>query len=104
VQRPSQFGVPMLNGSQVTRFAEKPTTDSDIINGGFFALEPRVLDYIDDDATSFESESLGRLAEAGELMAFRHEGFWQPMDTLRDVRKLNSLWADGNPQWKVWRE
>jgi glucose-1-phosphate cytidylyltransferase len=106
VRQPSQFGVPTLRGDQVVRFAEKQASESDWVSGGFFALEPGVLKYIAGDQTNFELESLKRLAEDGQLMAYRHEGFWQPMDTLRDVRKLNSLWAnaDGSapPPWKVW--
>ena len=102
VRRPSQFGVPTLKGDQVVRFAEKPAGDTDWISGGFFAMEPGVIQYIPGDATNFELESMRRLAEDGELMAYKHEGFWQPMDTLRDVRKLNSLWESSNPPWKVW--
>ena len=104
VRQPSQFGVPTLRGDQAVRFAEKQAADSDWINGGFFALEPGVMKYIPDDQTSFELDSLKHLAADGELMAYRHEGFWQPMDTLRDVRKLNSLWANADvpAPWKVW--
>jgi glucose-1-phosphate cytidylyltransferase len=102
VKRPSQFGEPTIVGDRVTAFAEKPATRNDWISGGFFVLEPAVLKYIDGDRTNFEFESLKRLAKDGQLMAFRHAGFWQPMDTLRDVRKLNSLWTDGNAPWRVW--
>jgi|SRR5438552_3161609 len=102
VRKPSQFGVPTLRGEQVVRFAEKPATDTDWISGGFFAMEPAVMKYIEGDATNFELESMRQLAEDGELMAFRHEGFWQPMDTLRDVRNLNSLWDSPTPPWKLW--
>ena len=102
VQRPSQFGVPAIDGDRVVRFAEKPTNEAEWISGGFFVLEPRVMDYIHDDGTNFELESLKRLAEEGQLMAYRHKGFWQPMDTLRDVRELNALWAEGKATWKVW--
>jgi glucose-1-phosphate cytidylyltransferase len=102
VQRPSQFGVPAIEGDRVVRFAEKPTNETEWISGGFFVLEPAVMDYIRDDSTNFELESLKRLAEEGQLMAYRHTGFWQPMDTLRDVRKLNALWSEGKATWKVW--
>lgn len=102
VKRPSQFGVPTLKGDQVIRFAEKPAGDADWISGGFFVMELGVMKYIQGDATNFEMDSMRRLAEDGELMAYRHEGFWQPMDTLRDVRNLNSLWASNNPPWRVW--
>ncbi len=102
VPRPSQFGVPTIKGDQVTRFAEKPTNERDWISGGFFVLEPGVLDYINDDQTNFELESLKRLADDGQLMAYRHHGFWQPMDTLRDVRKLNELWSTDRAEWKIW--
>lgn len=102
VQRPSQFGVPAIEGDRVVRFAEKPTNETEWISGGFFVLEPAVMDYIRDDSTNFELESLKRLAEEGQLMAYRHSGFWQPMDTLRDVRKLNALWSEGKATWKVW--
>jgi len=103
VRRPSQFGVPTLKGDQVVRFAEKPAGETDWISGGFFALEPGALKYIKDDATNFELESLSRIAQDGQLMAYRHEGFWQPMDTLRDVRRLNLLWANADAPWKVWK-
>ncbi len=102
VQRPSQFGVPTIEGDRATRFAEKPAGESDWISGGFFVLEPGVFRYIEGDGTNFELESLNRLAADGELMAYRHRGFWQPMDTLRDVRKLNALWSEGKAAWKTW--
>jgi glucose-1-phosphate cytidylyltransferase len=102
VPRPSQFGVPTLEGDRVVRFAEKPTATSDLISGGFFVLEPAVMDYIDGDQSNFEFHVLSRLAADGQLMAYRHRGFWHPMDTLRDVRKLNAIWADDHAPWKVW--
>ena len=102
VKRPPHFGVPTMKGNQVVRFAEKHIDADDWISGGFFALEPGVLDYIKGDSTNFEFESMSRMAEDGQLMAFKHDGFWQPMDTLRDVRKLNALWGDGAAPWKVW--
>jgi glucose-1-phosphate cytidylyltransferase len=88
----------------VIRFIEKPQTGEGWINGGFFVLEPGVLDYIEGDDTIFEREPLERLAQDGQLVAYRHEGFWQCMDTLRDVRLLESLWEQGNAPWKVWEE
>ncbi len=102
VKRPPHFGVPALKGNQVVRFAEKHIDADDWISGGFFALEPGVLDYINGDSTNFEFESMSRMAEDGQLMAFKHDGFWQPMDTLRDVRKLNAVWSEGAAPWKVW--
>jgi glucose-1-phosphate cytidylyltransferase len=84
------------------RFAEKPAGEGDWISGGFFVLQPEVLRYIAGDTTNFELESMRALADDGQLMAYRHEGFWQPMDTLRDVRQLNSLWANADAPWNVW--
>ena len=102
VKTPSPFGRPTLDGDRVTAFAEKPLAPNQWISGGFFVLEPEVLSYIDDDATSFEIHSLPRLAADDQLMAYRHEGFWHPMDTLRDVRTLNRMWSQPAPPWKVW--
>ena len=99
VRPPSRFGGLGLDGDAVAHFEEKPQLGEGWINGGFFVLEPQVLDYIDGDATLWEREPLERLAAEGELRAFRHEGFWQPMDTLRDVRQLESLWASGTAPW-----
>lgn len=103
VRPPARFGALELKGDEVRAFAEKNHTSEGWINGGFFVLEPKVLDYIDGDATLWEKEPLERLAAAGQLRAFRHEGFWQPMDTLRDLRSLESLWAGGSPPWKTWK-
>ncbi|CAA9321201.1 MAG: Glucose-1-phosphate cytidylyltransferase [uncultured Gemmatimonadaceae bacterium] len=86
----------------ITHFKEKPTGDGAWINGGFFVCEPKVIDYIDDDATVWEQEPLRRLAEEGELSAFKHGGFWQPMDTLRDKEYLEGLWRSGTAPWKLW--
>ena len=83
-------------------FREKPAGDGGWINGGFFVLSPKVIDYIDDDATVWEQEPLERLAREGQLGAYRHEGFWQPMDTLRDKRHLEELWQTGQAPWKIW--
>jgi glucose-1-phosphate cytidylyltransferase len=88
----------------VARFEEKPHTGEGWINGGFFVLEPGVLDYIDGDETHFEREPLEKLAKDGQLVAYKHEGFWQAMDTLRDVRHLDDLWKSGNADWKVWKD
>lgn len=103
VARPESFGLPTFDGDRVTSFAEKPASGTQWINGGFFALEPAVLDRIRGDKTSFEIEVLPRLAREGQLMAYRHRGFWHPMDTLRDVRSLNFMWANDDAKWKVWK-
>jgi glucose-1-phosphate cytidylyltransferase len=87
---------------RVAAFQEKPKGDGGMINGGFFVLSPRVIDLIDGDATTWEREPMERLAELGELKAYRHEGFWQCMDTLRDKTLLEDLWASGHAPWKVW--
>jgi glucose-1-phosphate cytidylyltransferase len=102
VRPPSRFGSLRLSDGRVEEFAEKAQADAGWINGGFFVLEPGVLDYIDSDDTSFEREPLERLANAGELMAFKHPDFFQPMDTLREREMLESLWASGNAPWKRW--
>ncbi len=102
VRPPARFGGLSFNGELVAEFTEKPQIGEGWINGGFFVLEPEVLDYIEDDTTIWEREPLERLADDGQLVAFRHEGFWQPMDTLRDVRLLQTLWQSGDVPWKVW--
>jgi glucose-1-phosphate cytidylyltransferase len=102
VRPPARFGGLSFDGDLIIEFLEKPQIGEGWINGGFFVLEPGVLDYIDGDETIWEREPLERLAEEGELVAFRHDGFWQPMDTLRDVRLLESLWESGDVPWKVW--
>jgi glucose-1-phosphate cytidylyltransferase len=104
VRPPGRFGALQIQGSQVTRFQEKPEGGEDLINGGFFVLSPKVLDYIEGDRTSWEAEPLQQLARDGQLSAFRHDGFWQPMDTLRDKRLLEELWASGTPPWKIWQD
>jgi glucose-1-phosphate cytidylyltransferase len=101
VRPPARFGHLDLVGDQIVNFDEKPQTGEGWINGAFFVLEPEVAEYIDDETTMFEQEPLQRLAADGELMAFKHEGFWQPMDTLRDKKALERLWENGAP-WKVW--
>jgi glucose-1-phosphate cytidylyltransferase len=103
VRPPARFGGLELEGDRVRKFAEKNQTSEGWINGGFFVLQPAVLDYIAGDSTLWEHEPLERLASEGQLCAFRHEGFWQPMDTLRDLRLLESLWSSGSPPWKTWR-
>ena len=102
VQPPSRWGLVDLDDSRVRGFSEKPLGDEGWINGGFFVLSPRIGDYIDGDPTMWEREPLERLAAEGQLAAFRHEGFFQPMDTLRDRRRLEELWASGAAPWKVW--
>ena len=102
VRPPARFGGLSFNGDFVAKFLEKPQIGEGWINGGFFVLEPKVLDYIRGDETIFEREPLERLAEAGELAAFRHDAFWQCMDTPRDVRLLESMWQSGEARWKVW--
>jgi glucose-1-phosphate cytidylyltransferase len=103
VRPPARFGRLELDGERVAHFDEKPLSGEAWINGAFFVLEPRVFDYIDGDDTLFEREPLERLARAGELMAYRHDGFWQCMDTMRDKVRLESLWASGDSPWKVWK-
>jgi glucose-1-phosphate cytidylyltransferase len=102
VQPPGRYGSLLMDGSSVRGFVEKPRGDGAWINGGFFVLSPECLRYIDGDNTSWEQEPLARIAEAGQLMAFEHRGFWQPMDTLRDKNQLEQLWASGNAPWKTW--
>ena len=99
---PGRFGALELNGSKVNSFREKPKGDSAMINGGFFVLSPKVIDYIKDDSTTWEREPLERLAKEGNLAAYQHNGFWQPMDTLRDKVHLEELWQSGKAPWKVW--
>jgi glucose-1-phosphate cytidylyltransferase len=99
---PGRYGALNLDGVQVKSFQEKPAGDHSWINGGFFVLEPTVIDRIDDDMTPWEGEPLTSLAADAELMAFYHRGFWQAMDTMRDKNQLEELWARGNPPWKVW--
>lgn len=102
VRPPARFGGLAMEGDRVTRFAEKPQAGEGWINGGFFVLDRRVLDYIEGDSTLWELDPLERLAAEGQLMAFRHPGFWQPMDTLREKKLLEDLWQSGKAPWKVW--
>ena len=102
VQPPGRYGAISMAGEQVTGFIEKPRGDGGLINGGFFVLSPKCLDLIDGDHVSWESAPLTRLAAMGELMAFEHRGFWQPMDTLREKNLLEELWSSGKAPWKSW--
>lgn len=99
---PGRFGALDIQQNQVRSFQEKPKGDGAMINGGFFLLSPRVLDYLIDDNTVWEQQPLQQLAAEGELMAYQHNGFWQPMDTLRDKTYLEELWMSGKAPWKTW--
>jgi glucose-1-phosphate cytidylyltransferase len=99
---PGRFGALDIQGQKVKQFKEKPKGDGALINGGFFVLSPSVLDYLEGDSTVWEQRPLQRLAADGQLMAFEHHGFWQPMDTLRDKVYLEELWISGEAPWKVW--
>ncbi|MFA4828550.1 MAG: glucose-1-phosphate cytidylyltransferase [Thermodesulfovibrionales bacterium] len=101
-QPPGRFGVLKLSGNNILSFQEKPQGDGGWINGGFFVLSPKVLDYIAGDQTIWEREPMDRLASEGQIVAFPHSGFWQPLDTLRDKNHLEDLWKSGNAPWKVW--
>lgn len=103
VQPPGRYGALKRDGDVVRGFLEKPPGDGGWINGGFFVLSPKVIDYIEGDHTSWEVGPLVTLAQQGELMAFEHRGFWQPMDTLRDKMRLEELWQTGRAPWKVWK-
>jgi glucose-1-phosphate cytidylyltransferase len=99
---PGRFGALDMHDHRVLSFKEKPRGDGAMINGGFFVLSPKVLGYLRDDTTVWEQEPLASLAADGELMAFEHHGFWQPMDTLRDKVHLEDLWSSGKAPWKIW--
>ena len=99
---PGRYGALMRDGDRVDGFVEKPRGDGGWINGGFFVLQPEVIDHIDSDATSWELEPMARLASSGQLRAFEHTGFWQPMDTLREKNLLEDLWQSGRAPWKCW--
>jgi len=101
VQPPGRFGVLEIEGDEVTRFREKPHGDGAWVNGGFFVVEPKALELIDGDATVWEREPLERLARGGKVGVFRHVGFWQPLDTMRDKETLEHLWSNGAP-WRRW--
>ncbi len=102
VRPPARFGHMAFDGDRVVAFEEKPQTAEGWINGAFFVLEPEVLDYIDGDTTMFEHAPLQNLARDGQLMAYRHEGFWAAVDTLRDKHNLQALWDGGAPPWVIW--
>ena len=97
-----RFGVLGMNGDCISSFGEKTESKTDWINGGYMVLDPKVIDYIEGDETTFEKEPLERLSSEGQLMAYKHGGFWQCMDTMRDKEKLEELWARGEAKWKVW--
>jgi glucose-1-phosphate cytidylyltransferase len=99
---PGRYGALSLDGDRVSRFIEKPAGDNAFINGGFFVLDPSVIGLIEGDHTAWEGAPLERLAVSAQLMAFRHRGFWQPMDTMREKNQLEQLWANGRAPWKVW--
>ena len=99
---PGRYGALAREGDQVTGFVEKPRGDGGLINGGFFVLSPQVIDFIDGDQCSWEGDPLTKIAAMGEMMAFEHQGFWQPMDTLREKNFLEELWMSGKAPWKVW--
>jgi glucose-1-phosphate cytidylyltransferase len=106
-QPPGRFGVinlhnPSEEGAHVSGFAEKPKGDGAWINAGYFVLEPDVLDLIGDDSTIWEKEPMQKLADGDQLVAYQHEGFWHPMDTLRDKHFLEDLWVNGAAPWKIW--
>lgn len=98
----ARFGALNIEGQRVVNFQEKPKGDNGMVNGGYFVLSPQVIDYISGDDTSWEGEPLERLARESQLSVYRHEGFWQPMDTLRDKLHLEKLWDSGEAPWKIW--
>jgi glucose-1-phosphate cytidylyltransferase len=103
VNPPGRFGALSIKDDQINSFFEKPSGDGHKVNGGFFILSPKVIDLIDGDTTTWEKEPLENLAQMGELMGYQHNGFWQPMDTLRDKNMLNDLWSKGSAPWKNWK-
>jgi glucose-1-phosphate cytidylyltransferase len=104
VRPTARFGHLEMQGDQIVEFSEKPQTKEGWINGAFFVLEPAIFDYIDGDSTHWEKEPLERLAREGQLMAYRHNDFWQCMDTIREKYYLEGLWANGQAPWRVWEE
>jgi glucose-1-phosphate cytidylyltransferase len=102
VQPPGRFGTLDVKQDKIISFKEKPPGDGNWINGGYFVLEPSVFDYLKDDSTVWEREPLEKLAKDKQLSAYKHSGFWQPLDTLRDKNKLEDLWSKGNAPWKIW--
>ena len=103
VRPPARFGQMVINEGQVEQFEEKPLIGADWINGGFFVLQPEVINYLPDDQTVWEREPMERLATDKQLAAYQHNDFWHCMDTFRDVHVLEKLWAEGNASWKIWR-
>ena len=103
VRPPARFGALDIRNGKVERFAEKPLTESGWINGGFFVFEQGIFDYLEGDHSTLEHEPLEKLVGDGQLMAFTHDGFWQPMDTLRDKQAIEALWARGDAPWKKWQ-
>lgn len=99
---PARFGAVEVEGERIVSFVEKPLARDGRINGGFFVVHPSVIDLIDGDATVWETDMVSKLAQMGELRAYRHDGFWQPMDTLREKMILENLWASGKAPWKIW--
>lgn len=102
VSPPGRYGALTREGDKVIGFSEKPRGDGGLINGGFFVLSKQVIDFIDDDMTSWEGDSITRIADVGQLMSFEHQGFWQPMDTLREKNVLEELWMSNQAPWKTW--
>jgi glucose-1-phosphate cytidylyltransferase len=103
VRPPARFGMISFEGDHVTHFIEKPQVSEGWINGGFFVLEPGILDYTEGDMTIWEGDCMNQLVSEGQLVAYRHDSFWQCMDTLRDVKLLENLWDSGDAPWKVWK-
>ena len=103
VMPPGRYGALNIDGTNVHSFKEKPQGDGSWINGGFFVLEPSVIDLIENDDTTWEAEQLRLLASEGELSAYKHNGFWRPMDTLRDKNQLEKMWIEGKAPWKIWK-
>jgi glucose-1-phosphate cytidylyltransferase len=104
VRPPTRFGLPVLDGDRIVEFSEKPQMQEGWINGAFFVVEPAVYDYIAGDDTLWEKEPLETLAKEGQLMAYRYDGFWQCMDTIRDKKRLQKIWDSGNAPWKTWAD
>jgi glucose-1-phosphate cytidylyltransferase len=102
VRPAARFGQMVIEGGRVVEFKEKPQIGEGWINGGFFVLQPGIIDYVAGAQTSWEFDSLKALAAEGQVAAYQHENFWQCMDTLRDVQLMDKLWAEGNPPWKIW--
>ena len=103
VQPPGRYGAIEIHGDKVTHFQEKPSGDGGWVNGGFFVLEPEIFSYIEGDSISWEAAPLEALAREGQLSVYKHPGFWQPMDTLRDRNYLEGLWSSNKALWKVWQ-